>query len=70
MTNVLIHKMPPAIVKLTDKDCGVMYVNRNHIMIIHPHPEITYTKVTLIGNIILHINETPETILTMIGEMC
>jgi hypothetical protein len=72
MANVSIHEMPPAMVKLTDKDCGVMYVNRNHIEIIHRielHPENVYTKITLAGNIVLHVNETPETILVNIGEM-
>lgn len=41
-------------------------------MIIHrieTPPEKALTRVTLVGNIVLHINETPETILTMMGEM-
>lgn len=72
MNNVSIHEMPPVMVKLTDKDCGAMYVNRNHIMILHrieSNPETVYTKITLAGNIVLHVDETPETILVNIGEM-
>jgi hypothetical protein len=72
MNGISIYEFPPAMVKLIDKDCGVMYVNRNHIIILHrieSSPEKTYTKITLVGNIVLHVNETPETILTNIGEM-
>jgi uncharacterized protein YlzI (FlbEa/FlbD family) len=72
MDGISIYEFPPTMVKLTDKDLGVIYVNKNHIITIQTfktHPDKTHTKITLVDGNTLYVNESPELILVVSGEM-
>lgn len=72
MNGISISSFPPQMVKLTERYSGVMYVNKNHIVtmeLCRTHPDKIHTKIILINDSTLYVDEMPETILTITGKV-